>query len=316
LQPFAYGLRDHQVFDAPIKIDRDKTVKLPVPTAWAHEIPGVSVAVLPLVDGQNLGHSPGWCSYVYRHEESPELEVLCGGINEKIAKAAGLWRQGNLLHFGFEQSPAEMNETGCALLVNSIAYIARFTEDRPITDVTSPFVGPAPQDRGAVLRALMRGENQGLPYLEYILAETLYKTLAAQNNEERLAWYRENEGYLHGDEDGKLVIDEAAKVFGVPPNIERFFDKAIAALDVSERTADAARQLLDRYAPDGPSEGGAAAWQSWWKANRAYSFFSDSGGYRWYLDPLAKQRSIPTSQLRGPARADLRHAPDKRGSKP
>ena len=46
----------------------------------------------------------------------PEVEILCGGINDKTARAAGLWRQGNLLHFGFEQSPAELNETGRVML--------------------------------------------------------------------------------------------------------------------------------------------------------------------------------------------------------
>ncbi len=34
-------------------------------------------------------------------------------------------------------------------------------------------------------------------------------------------------------------------------------------------------------------------------------FFSECGTYRWYIDPLAKRRGIPSDQLRGPARASL-----------
>ena len=44
--------------------------------------------------------------------DAPEIEVFCGGINSKTATAAALWRQGNLLHYGFDLSPDEMNESG------------------------------------------------------------------------------------------------------------------------------------------------------------------------------------------------------------
>ena len=46
----------------------------------------------------------------------------------------GLLKSGlkNLLHFGFDLAPSEMSNAGQALLVNAIAYVARFTEDRPI----------------------------------------------------------------------------------------------------------------------------------------------------------------------------------------
>lgn len=286
-----------------------------MPTDWAHEISGDSVEVLPLVDGQDFHHSPGWCSYLYRHAESPESEFLCGGINTKTAKAAGLWRQGNLLHFGFEQSPAELNETGRALLVNAVAYIARFTEDRPITEVVSPFVGPAPHDRAAVLRALTH-PDLGLPYLKYILAEPLYEELAEHTDDERLAWYRKYEGYLHGDENGKLAIDDTALAFGIPPNTSEFIETATSVLK-SGKNAGEARKLLVQYVPDGPAgEGSAKEWSSWWRENKPYLFFSDSGGYRWYIDPLAKSRSIPTAQLRGPARADVPVAKNRAAALP
>lgn len=70
--------------------------------------------------------------------------------------------------------------------------------------------------------------------------------------------------------------------------------------------ADTARELLRRYAPLGPEETTAEAWQSWWKENKPYLFFSESGWYRWYIDPLAKKRGIPTKDLRGSLRASER----------
>jgi hypothetical protein len=40
------------------------------------------------------------------------------------------------------------------------------------------------------------------------------------------------------------------------------------------------------------------------KTNEPYLFASDSGDYCWYIDPLAKKRGTPSSELRGPKRAD------------
>ena len=59
------------------------------------------------------------------------------------------------------------------------------------------------------------------------------------------------------------------------------------------------RALVDA-APDAAAE----AWSAWIGAHRDVLFFSESGGYRWYVDPLAKRRGVPTAKLRGPARAD------------
>jgi hypothetical protein len=62
--------------------------------------------------------------------------------------------------------------------------------------------------------------------------------------------------------------------------------------------------LLDRYAPDGPGgRGSREEWTAWHLENQPYLFFSDTGGYRWYIDPLAKARKVPTAKLRGSDRA-------------
>jgi hypothetical protein len=64
-----------------------------------------------------------------------------------------------------------------------------------------------------------------------------------------------------------------------------------------------AQRLLERYVPIGPSAGDSDAWASWWKENQRFAFASDSGDYRWYIDPLAKKRGVPTREMRGPKRA-------------
>jgi len=62
-------------------------------------------------------------------------------------------------------------------------------------------------------------------------------------------------------------------------------------------------RLVGRYLPDAKGLD-AGALRAWVAANRAYLFASDTGDYRWYVDPLAKRRGVPSAELRGPRRAD------------
>ena len=96
-----------------------------------------------------------------------------------------------------------------------------------------------------------------------------------------------------------------SRLLAVDAGHPEFFKRCLAALErPDEVEAARARRLLARYAPEGPGRRGLPdAWAGWWKANRDYLFFGEIGGYRWYLDPLAKQRGVPTARLRGPARA-------------
>ena len=78
----------------------------------------------------------------------------------------------------------------------------------------------------------------------------------------------------------------------------------IAKLRSGDSEAKAARILLARYIPDGPGAAAdAGAWESWIQQNSPYMFFSEMGGLRWYIDPLALKRHIPTARLRWGARS-------------
>jgi hypothetical protein len=237
------------------------------------------------------------------------LEVICGGVNSKTARAGAIWRQGHLLHFGFQPSPEQMSEAGKALLINAICYIARFTEDRPILHTPCVFVqGKRLFDRGSISR-LLENRERDLKDLQYYLEKKTYALLAGKSCEEVDAWFHRVRGYLHADADGKLAVDTDAEAFGVSPADPVFFDKAIVALDGPDRAPSASR-LLSRYAPEGTETNiSPEKWRSWWKENKSYLFFSDTGGYRWYIDPLAKKRGVPTASLRGPARASLPAVP-------
>src|SRR5580765_7436413 len=151
-------MREHEIFQRPHAIDLHATVQKPVPESWRDELKGQpTVDLLPLVDASDGGADrgmPGWCTGRFGRD-GPEFETMCGGINTKQSTHAAIWRQGNLLHFGFEPEPSRLNATGRKLLLNAIAYIARFTADRPLVRQRSPFAPHAgeraPLDAGARL---------------------------------------------------------------------------------------------------------------------------------------------------------------------
>lgn len=297
-------LRDHEVFRTPVPIDTGAAVAVPVPESWQPEMMSKSVKVLPLVRGRGRQGEKGWCTYVYEHADAPEVEAICGGINSKTPRAGAVWRQGNLMHFGFQPAPDEMNETGRALLVNCIVYISRFTEDHVI--VRPPRVsggGGRVFDRDRLGRLLRRPQSAVDEALRYYVAPDVLGALKGKSREQVAAWYADARDYLHANADGLLTVDAEARALGLAPARPDFFEKALAALK-NPNTAATAGSLLCRYAPEGPGrDAGPEAWQTWWGANKAALFFSDAGGYRWYVDPLAKKRGVATAGLRGPARA-------------
>jgi hypothetical protein len=298
MDPLAYGLREHEIFEKPGRIDRDKMVSIPTPKDFQEEIKDPTVRVLPLVRDYVRNWPAGWCTYAYDFDAHPDVEYFSGGVNHKTPTAAGLWRQGNLLHFGFEQSPAEMNETGRQLLLNSIAYISRFSQDRPIAYTPSVFGGKAAPARASVMRWL-KGADYNPQEVAHLLAPGLLDHLKAKDRGAVEEWAKSETKWLHPNADVLLEIDEDLRSLGVTFDSQEFLDALARLLGGTDHDQALARRLAERYVPE-LKDGGTA----WLKDNRPYLFASDTGDYRWYVDPLAKKYGVPSERLRGASRAD------------
>ncbi len=312
LAPVAYGLQDHEIFKSPIPINTRRTTTIPTVKQFAPELKTETIEVLPLLDGiQNYAravedHARGWATHYYEFADVPDVELFCGGINTQTPRSAAFWRQGNLLHFGFEQSPAQLNETGRAMLVNAIAYISRFTEDRPIDITASVFS----REKIGISRRRARGyffnESSRLDWATNAYAPATLATFDWRNRAAAQAWFETNGAWLHPGAGNLLEVDETARSLGTKFDDPDFIPRTIQALR-NDQSRVAAATLLARYVAAGPGEDATAAgWEEWWRANGPYVFYSELGGYQWYVDPLAKKRGVPTKDLRGPARADMR----------
>jgi hypothetical protein len=149
------------------------------------------------------------------------VEGICGGVNSKTATAAAVWRQGHLLHFGFDLSPDEMSEAGRALL------------------------------RVGADRATSKPEPDKF-YVEWYFPPALRKAGKVEDWAGFRHWYKRHRAYLRADpaEKGSLVLDEDAMQFGTAPASPEFMPAVVEALK-GERAGMAAT-LLRRYVPDGP----------------------------------------------------------------
>jgi hypothetical protein len=248
----------------------------------------------------------GWC-VTASQMQGAEIECMCGGINSKQPTHGGLWRQGNLLHFGFEPSPSEYNETGRKLLVNAVVYISRFTTDRPIVRSKS---------------ILDPGPGASKHWFDFMLTSPKAKV------EDLAAWF----AAPWGEQIGKLEMAEArAFVNERMPALwvegTKFtFDADALQLGVDLQKPGVVRQLADmlrlrRYGYLGRRTGGSRkalahevggrrpgrrhdGEQLGQLAEEGDALCFDWHSHVWRVDPLAIRRVAKSADLRGPARAD------------
>ena len=246
---------------------------------------------------------PGWCTYASHLENAPDVEIMCGGWNAKKPSAAGIWRQGHLLHFGFQPSPEDLNATGRAILTNSIHYIARFTEDRPIGETISVFSQRRRPEQRRYLESTMNRESvSSQAVADRFFHGELRKTIAGMEQVELAQWMCDNLAYLVPGEHGKFVRADDLAALEIDIASPSALDDLRSALDGEH--ADLAAGALARHVECGPEGADASEWKAYLESESPYLFFSEVAGYRFLLDPLAKKRGVPSKSLRGPARAD------------
>lgn len=131
----AHGWKgEHPIFNGPFQV-KMTVVNKPVPEEavyYAYSYNGKMPKELPMWQVQTKGYRMdesfrvGLVSRPEGYEDSPEAEIISGGVSSKSLDAVAIGRHGNLFHWGFAASPLYLTEEAKTVLANAIVYISRF----------------------------------------------------------------------------------------------------------------------------------------------------------------------------------------------
>lgn len=190
--------------------------------------------------------------------DSPETEVISGGVSLKSPDAIAIGRHGNFFHWGFASSPSDMTDEAVAVFANAVVYASKFKNNRVIS-------------RKYDDRKTTRHE------MFFVFARS------QQDSAKMVTDYP----YLYtGESKTGLVIDEDAKTLGIPTYDKAILDKAIGMLEQG-RNIESAQRILDRYTLatfSSPKE-----WRAWFEKYKKDLFFSESGGFYFLINTSDKQ---------------------------
>ena len=311
---------EHEVFQRPLSVAPEITQE---PTPWdakytlVEDAPlkdTISVWKVQTKDYPEI--DPGQACDSYGFEDSPDCEIISLGISDKGLESLAIARQNNLLFWGFSGSPSDMTPSGQRLFLNAVAYMNRFRNSGERMEwqarsrlwslryATTPLFCYDEYAHGLRVQYKVMfakhpkwipGEFNGdsTPYIEKLvensrkgndslLSEFFPTDLREQFGSDASkyeAFYQTNLPYLRLVDD-KFVVDEDVARLGVANNDTIIIERSIAMLD-RPNESEMARRILKRYTTE--IFDSTAKWQSWFNDNRSQLYFSDTGGFKFFV---------------------------------
>jgi hypothetical protein len=129
---------NHEIFNTPNKVNLTMVTR-PTPGGFFNGFQGAKTPkTMPMwrVITEGLDESKPYLIGMVAHGEgfadSPDAEVISGGVCLKNAEAVALGRHGNYFMWGFAASPEYMTNEANQVFVNTICYIKKFDRRLPI----------------------------------------------------------------------------------------------------------------------------------------------------------------------------------------
>lgn len=267
---------EHPVFHQPIEA-RVELTPLPSDDPFFHSYPKDTPTWLVQTGdlGSGKGNDYGVVSDGIGFEDSPDCEWISGGINSKGPHGLAIGREANLLQWGFYAAPDRMTPSAQRVFLNALVYMCQFDGQRPLVakrassrDWLDRYV--------ATLEA--RGDQLSDASRQYYLSQF---PSAAGTDVARLGdWLRDHREFLRGEQ-RKMLVDADLLELGISNRKPEFLDWLETTLAATPDDARALR-LAARYL--GPPAKDAASTLAWLRTHRERLFFSDVGGYRWFVD--------------------------------
>ncbi len=305
LQNRAHGLRrDHPIFRAPLAVELSLE-PLPPPLHYYDWPAGAAGAKLgDAIETWTVHRDTypqidfGLVSDPYGFEDSPDAEIVAAGLNAKGPRSVALGRHGNWFHWGFVGAPDRMTPSAQRVFVNAICYMRAFEGRTPLVEKLADarekvFVhveylrGFGDASPSALVRMFPADAREAVGFLDGSPADEIAQRLHA--------YFTSELEYLRAG----FELDDDAKALGVS-NRSLSFPGALLARFAADPSDALATRLVARYF-DPADASDAASLRAFVAANRGRLFFSDVGGYRWFVDRYAPPPAPDEAAPRGAA---------------
>lgn len=252
----------HAIFQGPFPVDIHLE-EAPTPTNYRSFPDGQDLpATLPVWHVDTTDYrtdkalQPGTVANNYGFADSPDAEVISGGINSKGPGAVAIGRHASFLLWGFAAEPSRMTPSGQHAFLNSICYVQQFDHE------------PMLVQRKASGRE--------------------WSLMRAMKDPAAFAQAKTDLEYVRG-EGRNQSVDADCKALGLGNRSVALLEHCIGAWERGE-DVERSQRLLRRYT-DGDFAT-AAAWRTWLSANQPNLFFSDVGGYRFFVRPASLRSRV------------------------
>lgn len=137
----AYNVNvEHPIFNTPYKVDLAFEEKPTPENAFAYQSyfkePIPKTQQMWRVQTLDYENTPtfrvGMISRPWGYTDSPETEVITGGVSAKSPDAVGIGRHGNFFHWGFSASPKYMTDQAKTVFVNAVVYTSKLKGEKLI----------------------------------------------------------------------------------------------------------------------------------------------------------------------------------------
>ena len=271
------GPLEHEIFSKPFKVEPQfEYYKTPPNYHDRHlgtdKLPDRMKVWLVQKTGKRYGSV---VARSYGFTDSPGAEALVLGFNTgKEYGAVGIGRHGNFLQWGYWAPPSKMTEAGQKLFLNCICYIHKF-------DGKAPLVRRNSSHRWNAIRlAALINRIKDKSFFSSTFSPELREKYEGDPNG-LVQYYRDDFELIYRD--NVFLIDNELKSLGINSNREIETLRQIISLLKDENKANIARKLLARYTNQ--SFQSAEQWQSWFEDNKDRIFFSDVGGFKFFVIP-------------------------------
>jgi len=241
---------------------------------------------------QNSGQKySGAVSMAYNFEGGPDDESLVVGCNGKSYPHTAIGRHGNFLQWGYGEPPAQMTADGRKLFLNCVCYISKFAGRRPLARNQAMNRRCAFHYRAfpTKIAKKYKGREEELYQLHKDNIELLrYEQKQLSVNTFEFMFPIDAELKDLGIESNRRIstLEQLTALLAPNPAASQSDLSFLARLKANRRhrnRARTARRLLTRYT--GLDFESRQQWRQWLEEHRGRLFFSDFGGYKFYVIP-------------------------------